>query len=209
MYGIMLFIGAILSGIALTPGLQDWLKGVPFCSNSSSVLSYGVPTVDCSYAVGYLVVYRICFALVCFFALMAVMMLGAKSSKDSRAPIQNGFWGIKFIVVAAVAAGAFFIPAGQFGTLWMWVGLVGGFIFIIMQLVLIVDFAHTWAELWIGEWFRSIYSGFGHCYRFDLQIITMKANHVNGTVHCSVPLSFNMFWQSSEWFCFSFTTIVQ
>lgn len=151
MYAIMLFFGAILSGIALSPGLQDWLKGVPFCKDSTSLLSYGVPSIDCSHAVGYLVVYRICFAIFCFFALMALMMLGAKSSKDSRAPIQNGFWGFKYLIVIAIAAGAFFIPAGSFGTAWMWIGLIGGLIFILVQLIIIVDFAHTKAEGWYGE----------------------------------------------------------
>lgn len=100
----------------------------------------------------YLAVYRICFAMVCFFALMAVLMVGAKSSKDPRAPIQNGFWGIKYAVVIAITIGAFFIPAGYLSTTWMWVGMIGGVAFILMQLVLLIDFAHTWAESWVGEY---------------------------------------------------------
>lgn len=149
----MLLVGAIVAGITLAPGLQEWLKGVPFCQNSTSYISYANPvTIDCSVAVGYLAVYRICFALVCFFALMALMMLGAKSSRDARAPIQNGFWGIKYLIVIGFTVGAFFIPAGNFNTTWMWVGLIGGFAFILVQLVLIVDFAHTWAESWVGEY---------------------------------------------------------
>lgn len=99
----------------------------------------------------YLAVYRICFALVCFFALMAVLMIGAQSSKDPRAAIQNGFWGIKYIIVIAIGIGAFFIPAGSLSTAWMWVGMFGGVAFILMQLVLLIDFAHHWAELWVGE----------------------------------------------------------
>lgn len=149
----MLLFGAIIAGITLAPGLQDWLKDVPFCKNSSATSANFVPssyTADCSEAVGYLAVYRICFALVCFFALMAVMMIGAKSSRDGRAPIQNGFWGIKYIIVIAFAVGAFFIPHGSFSEIWMKVGLVGGFAFILIQLVLIVDFAHSWAETWVG-----------------------------------------------------------
>lgn len=151
MYAVMLLIGAIVAGITLTPGLQDTLKKLPFCANSTSIASYATPSIDCSFAVGYLAVYRICFALVCFFALMSVMMIGAKSSRDGRAPIQNGFWGIKYVIVFAIAVGAFFIPNdGGFPTAWMWIGLLGGILFILVQLVLIVDFAHGWAETWVG-----------------------------------------------------------
>lgn len=83
---------------------------------------------------------------------MAVLMIGAKSSKDARAPIQNGFWGIKYVIVIGLTIAAFFIPAGYLSTTWMWVGMIGGFAFILMQLVLLVDFAHNWAENWVGEY---------------------------------------------------------
>lgn len=148
----MLLFGALVSGIALAPGLQDWLKGVPFCKNSTSTATHVVPTIDCSVAVGYLVVYRIGFAFVCFFALMSLLMLGAKSSRDSRAPIQNGFWGIKFLLVIGFTIAAFFIPGSSFASIWMWIGLTGGAIYILVQLVLIVDLAHRWAERWVENY---------------------------------------------------------
>jgi hypothetical protein len=31
---------------------------------------------------------------------------------------------------------------------WMYFGLIGGLLFIIIQLLLLVDFAHTWNEIW-------------------------------------------------------------
>lgn len=154
MYAIMLLVGVIVCAITLAPGLQDWLKTVPFCANSTSATAKLVQyeySYDCAAAIGYMAVYRICFALVCFFALMAAMMIGAKSSKDPRAAIQNGFWALKFMIVIGIAIGAFFIPAGNFGTAWMWIGLIGGFLFILVQLVYLIDFAHRWAESWTGN----------------------------------------------------------
>ena len=35
---------------------------------------------------------------------------------------------------------------------WMVVGMIGGFLFILIQLVLIVDFAHGWAESWVEKY---------------------------------------------------------
>ena len=60
--------------------------------------------------VGYLAVYRIEFATVMFFLLLAIIMLGVKSSRDPRSGIQNGFWAIKFLILIGIIVGAFFIP---------------------------------------------------------------------------------------------------
>lgn len=40
--------------------------------------------------VGYKSVYRMCFAMACFFFLFAIIMIRVRSSKDPRAAIQNG-----------------------------------------------------------------------------------------------------------------------
>ncbi|XP_049852993.1 probable serine incorporator isoform X1 [Schistocerca gregaria] len=150
MYAVMLLLGTIAACITLSPGLQKELEKVPFCGNSGIM-----PDVNCQNAVGYLAVYRICFALTCFFALMALIMIGVKTSKDPRSGIQNGFWGIKYLLVIAGIVGAFFIPEGSFGKTWMYFGMIGGFLFIIIQLILIVDFAHSWAENWVGKYEES------------------------------------------------------
>ena len=52
------------------------------------------------------------------------------------------------MIMAAIVGALFGIPRGAFGEVWMYFGMVGGFLFILVQLVLIVDFAHTWAESW-------------------------------------------------------------
>ncbi|KAK2713431.1 probable serine incorporator [Artemia franciscana] len=91
MYAIMLMTVTIVSCIMLSPGLQESLKKVPFCQGGSgnSLVPGGI-TLDCEEAVGYLAVYRMCFAATIFFVFMALMMLGVKSSRDFRAGIQNG-----------------------------------------------------------------------------------------------------------------------
>jgi hypothetical protein len=67
---------------------------------------------------------------------------------DCRAGIQNGFWGFKYLLIIGGMIGAFWIPDGAFGEVWMYFGMIGGFLFILIQLVLIIDFAHSWAEVY-------------------------------------------------------------
>ncbi|XP_012246956.1 serine incorporator 1 isoform X4 [Bombus vosnesenskii] len=151
MYALLLMLGTIAACITLAPGLQDALKKVPFCTNSSNYVPSKF-TVDCESAVGYLAVYRICFIIALYFFLMSIMMIRVRSSKDPRAPIQNGFWAIKYLLIIGGIIGAFFIPEKSFGTTWMYFGMIGGLLFIIIQLILIVDFAHTWADNWVGNY---------------------------------------------------------
>lgn len=175
MYALVLLITVVISCIMLAPGVESWLNKLPFCEPTggggsgqemslqsypilSSVVGHAksivVPKLPCADAIGYLAVYRICFVVALFFALMALLMLRVKSSRDPRGPIQNGFWGIKFILIFFGWVAAFFIPHGAFGPVMMYFGMAGGMMFILVQLVLIVDFAHTWAETW-QENYRS------------------------------------------------------
>ncbi|XP_043475072.1 probable serine incorporator isoform X3 [Leptopilina heterotoma] len=151
MYALMLMLGTIAACITLAPSLQDLLQKVPFCANSTSYVPSKF-TVDCQSAIGYLAVYRICFIITLFFFLMSAIMLRVRSSKDPRAPIQNGFWAIKYLLVIGGIIGAFFIREGSFGPTWMYFGMMGGFLFIMIQLILIVDFAHNWADAWVGNY---------------------------------------------------------
>lgn len=94
-----------------------------------------------------------------------LLMIGVRNSRDPRASIQNGFWGIKFVIMIAFIIAAFFIPSGMpemivflldlilapFTTVWYVFGLIAGFIFILVQLVLYIDFAFNLNESWVGK----------------------------------------------------------
>ena len=34
---------------------------------------------------------------------------------------------------------------------WMVIGMIGAFLFLLIQLILIVDFAHAWNEKWVSN----------------------------------------------------------
>ena len=97
-------------------------------------------------------VYRLCLIVTLFFTVMSIIMINVKSSKDPRAGIQNGFWGFKYLLIIGGMIGAFWIPDGSFGEIWMYFGMVGGFLFILYQFVMIIDFGHNWAGVWYGKY---------------------------------------------------------
>lgn len=146
MYSLMLLLTTFVSYVFTTSWVEEKIQEVPFCKFGS-----GYDEI-CQRAVGFLSVYRIMFAQTVFFAIFCLLMLNVKSSRDGRSSLQNGFWGPKFLILIGLIIAAFFIPEAQtFGTVWMYFGMIGGFFFILIQLVLIVDFAHSWAENWIAK----------------------------------------------------------
>lgn len=132
-------------------------------------------------------------------------MMGVRNSRDPRAGIQNGFWGFKYLLIIAGCIGAFFIPHGNFGPTWMYFGMVGGFMFIIIQLVLIIDFAHSWAESWQDNhcsddsqyWFYALLSVTGVFYLIAMIGIILTYSYYTGDVmgQCKLHeffITFNM-----------------
>jgi hypothetical protein len=157
-YALVLLMGTIVACIMLAPGLSDLLRKIPgFCTDIgvSGVLTIHNKIADCSLFVGYMAVYRVCFSMASFFFLFMVLMLGVRSSRDPRSAIQNGFWFFKILIIIAICIGAFFIHDTSFGTALMVIGMIGAFLFILIQLVLLVDFAHAWNERWLGNYEES------------------------------------------------------
>ena len=90
-----------------------------------------------------------------------------RNSRDPRSGIQNGFWGIKFLIFVALIVASFFIPSGTikkicdlynkfftadpFTRVMYGFGLVGGFLFILIQLILYVDFAFNINDAMVGK----------------------------------------------------------
>jgi len=216
MYALILLLTLIVSCVLLSPGLQDNLQSVPFCKKddggTTSILdsiqdstTSWIPTIECKNAVGYLGVYRLCFIVTLFFLLFSLLMINVKTSNDPRAGIQNGFWAIKFIIIIGGMIGSFFIPVGTFGEVWMYFGMIGGFLFILIQLVLIIDFAHSWAEAWVGNyeeneskgWLAALVTVMFTCYGLSLAAIVVLYYFYTGehTGDCKLHeffISFNM-----------------
>ncbi|KAF3856873.1 hypothetical protein F7725_017596 [Dissostichus mawsoni] len=152
-YAFILLLGTIVACIMLSPGVDQQLKRIPgFCEDGAGSSIPGMQAdVNCEMFVGYKAVYRICFGMSMWFLGFSILMINIKNSRDPRAAIHNGFWFFKFAALVAVTVGAFYIPDGPFTYTWFVVGSGGAFCFILIQLVLLVDFAHSWNESWLEK----------------------------------------------------------
>jgi len=126
---------------------KDILKWVPVlkkCTeDNSSVMCYGT-----------LAVFRISFALALFHFVLCLIMIGVTTQSDYRTKIQDGWWGVKLILLIGGCVGAFFIP-NVFFQYFGWFAFAASAIFIVIQVILLIDFAHSWAESWIGKFEES------------------------------------------------------
>ncbi|XP_041068690.1 serine incorporator 1-like [Carcharodon carcharias] len=172
-YGGFLLLGTIVSCIMIAPGIEAQLKKIPgFCEGGSSI-PFIQGKVNCDIIVGYKSVYRMCFGLAGFFFLFTLIMIQVKSSKDPRGGLQNGFWFFKFLALVGITVGAFFIPDGTFTTVWFYFGVVGAFCFILIQLILLVDFAHSWSQAWV----QNMEEGNAKCW-FTALLISTALNYL-------------------------------
>jgi len=137
-YALILLVNSILSWIMLTDWAIKKLQHV--------LLDYVDISCNGSDCYGFVFVQRINFALGTFHLIMALMLVGVRSSRDGRAPIQNGFWGPKIIAWLGLIVLTFFIPDAFFIYWGKYIALVGAMLFLLIGLILLVDLAHTWAE---------------------------------------------------------------
>lgn len=149
-YGFLLLVGTIVSWLFLIPGFASTLEKIPALCKSSSIGPFD-GKYDCESIVGFASVYRIQFAFACFFFVMMVMMLCVRRSTDPRSKIQNGFWFFKILIILGIAVAAFFIPNNGFLPTLTIFGSICGFVFILIQLILLIDFAHSWNENWVAK----------------------------------------------------------
>lgn len=67
--------------------------------------------------------------------------------------------------VSALIICSLLIPASHtFHLVWMYFGLAGGFLFILIQLVLLVDLSHSWSEAWVEKMEKASTSGRSRCW---------------------------------------------
>ncbi|XP_064420555.1 serine incorporator 3 isoform X2 [Latimeria chalumnae] len=198
-------MGTIVACIMLAPGIEQQLKKIPgFCEGGFGTrIPYVDGYVNCDALVGYKAVYRICFGMAMFFFVFSLLMFNVKTSRDPRAPVHNGFWFFKVLAIIGITVGAFYIPEGPFTRAWFVIGMFGAFCFILIQLVLLVDFAHSWNEAWVARmeegnskcWYAALLSVTGLNYSLSLMAVVLFYVFYTKSEGCTENkffISFNM-----------------
>ena len=141
-YAFILLVNSILAWIMLTPWAIKKLQH----------LTLDYMTFDCGgdeypQCYGFFAVQRVNFALALFHFGLGCLLLGVKSTKNPRSAVQNGYWGPKLVVWIVLIVLSFFIPEGFFQVWGNYFAFVGAMLFVLLGLILLVDLAHTWAEI--------------------------------------------------------------
>ncbi|KAK9727871.1 Membrane protein tms1 [Basidiobolus ranarum] len=142
------------AGIFLVSSLLSWLMLTDWAMKTLSDITYGYLTLHCpeGRCYGAFAVHRICFALALFHFILSALVWNVNDSREPRASIQNGWWGPKVFAWLLLTVIAFFIPNGFFAFWGNYIAIIGASFFILVQLALLVDFAHSWSESCIEKW---------------------------------------------------------
>lgn len=110
-----------------------------------------VISINCAEDVcfGAMSVYRITSIMAVFYFVHAVVSFVQIKMGLSR--VNAKFWGLKLILLVVGIVVTMFIPNPPF-MVWAWMAIAGSAVFLILQLVLLVDFAHSWSESWLEKW---------------------------------------------------------
>ncbi|KAJ2521025.1 Membrane protein tms1 [Coemansia sp. RSA 1939] len=117
-------------------------------------ITWGFISLKCPEGVCYgtLAVHRMCFSLSLWHLVLGLLTTGVVDSRHPRAQLQNGYWVVKVVGWMALVVLSFVIPNGFFEFYSKYVAMVGAGVFLLVQLVLLVDFAYSLAEGCIQRW---------------------------------------------------------
>lgn len=84
-----------------------------------------------------------------FFTILAILMIGVRSQKDPRDSLHHGGWMMKIICWCLLVIFMFFLP-NEVIDLYETSSKFGSGLFLLVQVVLLLDFVHRWNDTWVG-----------------------------------------------------------
>lgn len=142
MYTAFMVIGFVLSltlwKIKPSFTLWSWLQHIGLCKDGGCSGNYAV--------------YRVSFALMLFYGFHCVIAspLLCCIPPKFRNFVQRKLFFLKWILFIALICVAFYIP-NDFYLGWGYVELIAGALFIVCQIIVLIDFAYNWNESWVAK----------------------------------------------------------
>ena len=143
-YSLLFITTAIVASLMLTDWAEAKLSDITY-----GYLQLKCPTGQCY---GLLAVYRVCLASTVFHMILGVAMYGVKSSRDWRSHVQNGYWAWKLLGWILLVVGTFFAPNEAVMFWGSYINTPGAVLFILVQMVILIDFAYTFSERLLNLW---------------------------------------------------------
>ncbi|CAM8877392.1 unnamed protein product [Rhodiola kirilowii] len=84
-----------------------------------------------------------------FFSILSLIMVGVKNQKDPRDTIHHGGWMMKVICWFVLVILVFFLP-NEIVNFYESTSKFGSGLFLLVQVVLLLDFVHGWNDKWVG-----------------------------------------------------------
>lgn len=173
-YALLLTLGVVASCLCLTGHIEKLLLRIPYLCRKADLsrwLGFSFDPIGstdtCMSFAGYSGAYRICFSFTIFHLIMAILLYRVRTSRDYRNGLQNGFWFFKILVLIGICVLNFLWPIATFNrgasnlfvqlfdrtafAVLLFIGLIGGFLFIIVQMLFLIDFIYTLNESWIEK----------------------------------------------------------
>mmetsp|Transcript_5546 Transcript_5546/g.12447 ORF Transcript_5546/g.12447 Transcript_5546/m.12447 type:complete len:466 (+) Transcript_5546:90-1487(+) len=96
-------------------------------------------------------VYRVSLGTTAFFMLLSIGTVNIKYRSDTRDRlVHHGSWAVKTFVYLLLIVLAFCLPHG-FSAPYAWLARLGSVFFLLVQVVILIDFAHAWNDSWVAR----------------------------------------------------------
>ena len=142
-YCSFLLLATVTCVIVMIPGLRAKIDKIP------NLCTKVVSPDTCDKFVGFGAVYRIIFAVTAFHFILALLTFRVKKVNSFRARLNNGLWFVKMGLIFGLTLATFYIPKRTgFFRVWMYLSLTGGFMFLMFQIMLVIDLGNSWSVAW-------------------------------------------------------------
>jgi len=126
-------------------GINLGSLSVDCSSNNATVTVQGLSAGTYVYCKGDAAVFRISFILTLFFLACGLLSLVSDGA-------HRGFWFFKVIILFGGLIGSFFMPNSMFDNSgYAWVARFGGGFFLMLQILILIDFGYNWNEYWVAR----------------------------------------------------------